>query len=55
MGTMSVWSAIGHYYTATCPVPTQASTPEVVGRGVTVLRFLEGSLCGVMRAVNLGG
>ena len=65
MGTISIWSALGHYYNEMYPVPVQASTPEVVGQGITILRLLEGSLGGwrlleeslrgVMRAVNLGG
>ena len=44
MGTTSIWFTVGHCYTAMCPIPIQASTPEIVGRGVPVLRLLEGSL-----------
>ena len=44
MGTTSIWSAVGQYNTTICPVPIQASTPEVVGRGITNLRLSEGSL-----------
>ena len=44
MGTMSIWSVVGHYYTVMCSVPLQASTPEVVDQGIIVLRSLEGSL-----------
>ena len=46
MGTTFIWSSVGHYYTMMCPVPIQAFTPEVVGRGIAVLRLLEGSLGG---------
>ena len=46
MGTMSIWSIVGHYYTMTCLVPIRASTPEVVGQGIIVLRLLEGLLGG---------
>ena len=44
MGTTSIWSTVGQYNTAMCLVPIQASTPEVVGRGIANLRLLEGSL-----------
>ena len=44
MATMSIWSAAGHYYTVMYLVPIQASTLEVVGQGIIVLRLLEGSL-----------
>ena len=46
MGTMSIQSVVGYYYTVTCLVSVQASTPEVVGWGVAVLRLFEGSLGG---------
>ena len=46
MGTMSIWSTVGHYYTTMYPVPVQTSTLEVVDRGIAVLRLLEGSLGG---------
>ena len=44
MGTMFVQFTVAHYYTATYLISIQASTPEVVGQGVAVLRLLEGSL-----------
>ena len=47
MGTTFIWSTVGHYCPAMCPIPVQASTPEVVDRGIAVLRLLEGSLGGV--------
>ena len=43
MGTTSIRSAVGLYYTATYPVPVQVSTLEVVSRDVTVIRLLETS------------
>ena len=44
MGTTSIWSTMGHYYIEMCLVPIQVSMPEVVGRGIAILRLLEESL-----------
>ena len=44
MGAISIWSAMGQYNIAMCPMSIQASTLEVVGRGITDLRLLKGSL-----------
>ena len=52
MGTTSIWSTMGHYYTAMCLVPIQASTLEVVDQGIAILRLLEGLL---RRAEIVGG
>ena len=53
MGTTSIWSTMGHYHTAICLVPIQASTPEVVDRGITVLRLLEESFRGAEVVVGI--
>ena len=46
MGTTSIWSTVGHYYTVMYPILIQASTPKVVDQGIADLRLLEGSLRG---------
>ena len=46
MGTTSIWFVVGQYNITMCLVPIQASTLEVVGRGIVDLRLLEGSLGG---------
>ena len=44
MGTTSIWSVVGHYNTAMCQMPIQDSTPEVLGRGIAIMKLLEGLL-----------